>query len=62
MLASLGKKILFHHILAFRQDNRTRIVVEHTLGWLNKYRRIIMRYMATFIPSGVFISLPPLIS
>lgn len=27
-----------------RQDNRTRIVVEHTFGWLDKYRRIIMRY------------------
>ena len=27
-----------------KQDNRIRIVVEHTFGWLDKYRRIILRY------------------
>jgi len=27
-----------------RNDNRIRIVVEHTFGWLDKYRRIILRY------------------
>ena len=27
-----------------KATNRTRIVVEHTFGWLDKYRRIIMRY------------------
>ena len=27
-----------------KQDNRTRIVVEHAFGWLDKYRRIILRY------------------
>lgn len=27
-----------------RQQNRTRIVVEHTFSWFDKYRRIIMRY------------------
>ena len=27
-----------------KQDNRTRIVVEHTFSWLDKYRRIILRY------------------
>jgi putative transposase len=26
--------------------NRTRVVVEHTFGWIDKYRRIIMRYDA----------------
>ena len=25
-------------------QNRTRIVVEHTFSWLDKYRRIILRY------------------
>jgi len=27
-----------------KKDNRVRIVVEHTFGWLDKYRRIILRY------------------
>ena len=27
-----------------KSDNRKRIVVEHTFGWLDKYRRIILRY------------------
>lgn len=27
-------------------DNRKRIVVEHFFGWMDKYRRIIMRYDA----------------
>ena len=27
-----------------KATNRTRIVVEHAFGWLDKYRRIIMRY------------------
>lgn len=27
-----------------RQQNRVRIVVEHAFSWLDKYRRIIMRY------------------
>ena len=27
-----------------KQDNRIRIVVEHTFSWLDKYRRLIMRY------------------
>ena len=27
-----------------KHDNRIRIVVEHTFGWLDKYRRIILRY------------------
>jgi len=27
-----------------KKDNRIRIVVEHTFGWLDKYRRIILRY------------------
>lgn len=26
------------------QTNRTRIVVEHTFGWIDQYRRIILRY------------------
>lgn len=29
-----------------KQDNRIRIVVEHTFSWLDKYRRIILRYDA----------------
>lgn len=29
-----------------KQDNRIRIVIEHTFGWLDKYRRIILRYDA----------------
>jgi transposase len=29
-----------------RKENRVRIVVEHTFGWLDKYRRIILRYDA----------------
>lgn len=29
-----------------RNDNRLRIVVEHTFSWLDKYRRIILRYDA----------------
>jgi transposase len=27
-----------------KENNRIRIVVEHTSGWLDKYRRIILRY------------------
>jgi len=27
-----------------KENNRIRIVVEHTFGWLDKYRRIILRY------------------
>lgn len=27
-----------------KEDNRIRIAVEHTFGWLDKYRRIILRY------------------
>ena len=26
------------------QENKTRIVVEHTFGWLDKFRRIILRF------------------
>ena len=29
-----------------KKDNRVRIVVEHTFSWLDKYRRIILRYDA----------------
>ena len=29
-----------------KTDNRVRVVVEHTFGWLDKYRRIIVRYDA----------------
>ena len=31
---------------AHPKDNRTRIVVEHCFSWLDKYRRIIVRYDA----------------
>jgi transposase len=27
-----------------KENNHIRIVVEHTFGWLDKYRRIILRY------------------
>jgi IS5 family transposase len=27
-----------------KEDNRVRIVVEHTFGWLDKYRRILVRF------------------
>lgn len=27
-----------------KDDNRVRVVVEHTFGWFDKYRRIILRY------------------
>lgn len=27
-----------------KEDNRVRIVVEHTFSWLDKYRRLILRY------------------
>ena len=26
------------------KENKVRIVVEHTFGWLDKYRRIILRF------------------
>ena len=37
---SISKKRQITH----PKDNRVRIVVEHTFGWLDKYRRIILRY------------------
>lgn len=27
-----------------KEVNRIRIAVEHTFGWIDKYRRIILRY------------------
>ena len=40
----IGDCITRKRMPACPQQNRTRIVVEHAFSWLDKYRRIIMRY------------------
>jgi len=38
-----------------KKNNRIRIVIEHTFGWLDKYRRIILRYDSHIHHFEVFI-------
>ena len=41
---SLENCISKKRTITSKKDNRIRIVVEHTFSWLDKYRRIILRY------------------